>query len=164
MSIIRIRTWGDPVLRTPAQPVTEFDRRLQTLVEDMIETMYDAPGVGIAAPQIGVSRRIACFDAQDDLGIRVMINPVLVETKGEWIYEEGCLSVPKHFWEITRPGWVRVQALDANGQEVEYSGDDLLARVILHEIDHLDGRLLIDRLDPALRNKFLLGSEANHSE
>lgn len=97
MAIFPIRTFGDPVLRTPAKPVEEIDDKIRTLIEDMIETMYDAPGVGLAAPQIGVSLRIAVFDANDGLGARAMINPVLVETAGEWEFEEGCLSVPGYW-------------------------------------------------------------------
>lgn len=135
--------------------VTEIDETVRALVRDMIETMYDAPGVGLAANQIGVSRRIAVFDAQDDLGARVMINPEIVETSGEWAYEEGCLSVPGRYWEIVRPGFARVRALDLEGNEVEYAGDGLLGRVLQHEIDHLEGHLLIDRLDKVERKRAL---------
>ncbi len=155
MAIYPIRTFGDPVLRMATKSVTEIDETVRALVRDMIETMYDAPGVGLAANQIGVSRRIAVFDAQDDLGPRVMINPEIVESSGEWTYEEGCLSVPGRFWEIARPGFVRVHALDLEGNQVEYAGDGLLGRVLQHEIDHLEGYLLIDRLDKAERKRAL---------
>ncbi len=155
MAIHTIRTFGDPVLRLETKPVTEIDETVHTLVQDMIETMYEAPGVGLAANQIGISRKIAVFDAQDELGPRVMINPEIVELSGEWVYEEGCLSVPGHWWEIKRPGFARARALDLDGNEVEYAGDGLLGRVLQHEIDHLNSSLLIDRLDRAERKKAL---------
>jgi peptide deformylase len=150
-----IRTFGDPVLRLETKPVTEIDDVVRTLVQDMIETMYEAPGVGLAANQIGVPRRIAVFDAQDELGPRVMINPEIVELSGEWMYEEGCLSVPGHWWEISRPGFARVKAMDLDGNDVEYAGDGLLGRVLQHEVDHLDQKLLIDRLDKPTRKRAL---------
>jgi len=137
------------------KPVTEIDDTVRALVRDMIETMYDAPGVGLAANQIGVPRRIAVFDAQDEMGARVMINPEIVETSGEWEYEEGCLSVPGRYWNIVRPGFARVLALDLDGNEIEYAGDGLLGRVLQHEVDHLEGLLLIDRLDRAERKQAL---------
>ncbi|HIE22180.1 MAG TPA: peptide deformylase [Acidimicrobiia bacterium] len=155
MAIYPIRTFGDPVLRMEAKPVTEIDDTVRALVRDMIETMYDAPGVGLAANQIGVPRRIAVFDAQDEMGARVMINPEIVETSGEWEYEEGCLSVPGRYWNIVRPGFARVLALDLDGNEIEYAGDGLLGRVLQHEVDHLEGLLLIDRLDRAERKQAL---------
>jgi peptide deformylase len=155
MAIYTIRTFGDPVLRLETKPVTEIDETVHTLVQDMIETMYEAPGVGLAANQIGISRKIAVFDAQDELGPRVMINPEIVELSGEWVYEEGCLSVPGHWWEIKRPGFARARALDLDGNEVEYAGDGLLGRVLQHEIDHLNTGLLIDRLDRGERKKAL---------
>ncbi len=142
-------------MRLETKTVTEIDDAVRTLVQDMIETMYAAPGVGLAANQIGVARKIAVFDAQDDLGPRVMINPEIVELSGEWVYEEGCLSVPGHWWEIERPGFARARALDLDGKEVEYAGDGLLGRVLQHEIDHLDSKLLIDRLDKSVRKKAL---------
>ena len=150
-----IRTFGDPVLRLETKPVTDIDDAVRTLVQDMIETMYEAPGVGLAANQIGVPRRIAVFDAQDELGPRVMINPEIVELSGEWVYEEGCLSVPGHWWEITRPAFARVRAIDLDGNDVEYAGDGLLGRVLQHEVDHLDQKLLIDRLDKPARKRAL---------
>lgn len=137
------------------KPVTDIDGSLRSLVESMIETMYAAPGVGLAANQIGVSRRVAVFDAQDELGPRVMINPEIVETEGEVEFEEGCLSVPGHYWEISRPAFVRVKAIDLDGNEVEYSGDGLLGRVLQHETDHLDGLLLLDAMPKRTRKKAL---------
>jgi len=147
MAIYPIRTFGDPVLRVETKTVTYVDDVVRSLVQDMIETMYEAPGVGLAANQIGITRKIAVFDAQDGLGPRAMINPEIVEVSGEWEYEEGCLSVPGHWWPIKRPGFARARALDLDGEEVEYAGDGLLGRVLQHEIDHLDQRLLIDWKD-----------------
>lgn len=155
MAIYPIRTFGDPVLRMETKPITDIDATVRKLAGDMIEAMYDAPGVGLAANQIGIARRIAVFDAQDELGPRVMINPELVETAGEVEMDEGCLSVPGHWWEITRPAFARVQALDLDGAEVEYAGDGLLGRVLQHEIDHLDGVLLLDVLPKRARKKAL---------
>lgn len=143
------------MLRLTTKPVAEIDDTIKVLVNDMIEVMYAAPGVGLAANQIGVSKRIAVFDAHDDLGPRVMINPEIVELSGEWEYEEGCLSVPGYVWEIKRPGFARVRALDIAGNQVEYAGDGLLGRVLQHEVAHLDGGLLIDILGRLERKRAL---------
>lgn len=155
MAIYPIRTFGDPVLRMETKPIIDIDSTVHTLANDMLETMYDAPGVGLAANQIGIARRIAVFDANDELGPRVMINPELIETEGEVEMEEGCLSVPGHWWEITRPAFARVKALDLDGNDVEYAGDGLLGRVLQHEIGHLDAGLLIDVLPKRVRKKAL---------
>jgi len=155
MAIYPIRVFGDPVLRMETKRVENIDEKVHTLVRDLIETMYEAPGVGLAANQIGVSRRIAVFDVQDELGPRVMINPQVVETAGDWEYEEGCLSVPERYWEINRPAFARVTALDLDGAPVEYAGDGLLGRVLQHEVDHLDGHLLLDRLSKRVRKNAL---------
>lgn len=155
MAIFPIRTFGDPVLRTPTKPVDEIDDGVRKLVDDLIETMYDAPGVGLAANQIGVSRRVAVFDAQDGLGARVMINPQIVETAGTLVFDEGCLSVPGHYWSITRPSFARVRCLDLDGREIEYAGEDLLGRVLQHEVGHLDGGLLIDHLERKVKKQAL---------
>lgn len=155
MAIYPIRTFGDPVLRLETKPVEDITDTLRTLAQDMIETMYEAPGVGLAANQIGVSKRMAVFDAQDELGPRVMINPRVVETSGEVEMDEGCLSVPGYWWEITRPAFARVRAIDLDGNEVEYAGDGLLGRVLQHEVAHLDGGLLLDVLPKRTRKKAL---------
>ncbi len=139
----------------PASPVKEIDKGVRKLVTDMIETMYAAPGVGLAAPQIGVSRAVIVFDAQDEKGARVLINPELVESDGDYEYEEGCLSVPGHYWPITRPGYVRARGLNVEGETVEYFGEGLLGRVLQHEIDHLRGILLIERLEKKVRKQAL---------
>lgn len=155
MALFPIRRFGDPVLRMPASPVKEIDTGVRKLVTDMIETMYAAPGVGLAAPQIGVSRAVIVFDAQDEKGARVLINPELVESDGDYEYEEGCLSVPGHYWPITRPGYVRARGLNLDGEAVEYFGEGLLGRVLQHEIDHLRGILLIERLEKKVRKQAL---------
>lgn len=144
MALFPIRTFGDPVLRTVTEPIDDITSALERLVDDMFETMYDAPGVGLAAPQIGVSKAIFVADVGD--GPFVMINPEIVETDEEWVWDEGCLSVPERFWPITRPGFARARGLDMNGDAVEYSGDELMGRVLQHEIDHLNGILLFERL------------------
>ena len=155
MPVYPIRTFGDPVLRMNASPVKEIDATIERLVEDMIETMYAAPGVGLAAPQIGVSKAVFVFDAQDELGARVLINPALVEESGELEFEEGCLSVPGYFWPITRPEFARIRGLDLDGTEVEHSGTGLKGRVLQHEFDHLGGTLLIERLERRQRKQVL---------
>ncbi|MEX0865318.1 MAG: peptide deformylase [Acidimicrobiia bacterium] len=155
MATLPIRTFGDPVLRMKTKPIIDVDETVRILVKDMMETMYAAPGVGLAANQIGVTRRIAVFDAQDELGPRVMINPEILETSGTLEYDEGCLSVPGRYWEITRPAFARVRALDLDGNQVEYQGEGLLGRVLQHEIAHLDGGLLFDELPKRVRKKVL---------
>ncbi|HSF86462.1 MAG TPA: peptide deformylase [Acidimicrobiia bacterium] len=153
MPLYPIRTFGDPVLRTPAATIDEITSDLARLVDDMLETMYEAPGVGLAAPQIGVSRRLFVADAGD--GPFVMINPEIVETSDEWTFDEGCLSVPGRFWPIARPAYARARGLDLHGEEVEYEGDELMGRVLQHEIDHLNGILLLERLPKRTRKAAL---------
>ena len=153
MSIFPIRTFGDPVLRSRAGEVAQIDDSIRRLVDDLIETMRDAPGVGLAAPQIGISKRVVVFDVGD--GPKALINPVLLETSGEWVFEEGCLSVPNRFWPIERPAFARARGLDEFGEVVEYAGEELLGRVLQHEIDHLEGMLLIGRLERRVRKQAL---------
>jgi peptide deformylase len=140
-----IRVFGDPVLRTPTAPVTEIDGALKQLVDDMLETMYAAPGVGLAAPQVGVQKRFFVYDVGDGPG--VVINPEIKEASGEWVHDEGCLSVPGLFWPITRPKLVHLVGQDIDGNDVEFEADELMARMFQHEVDHLDGTLLLSRLD-----------------
>lgn len=154
MAIFPIRTFGDPVLRAGTTRVEEFDASLRRLAEDMLETMYDAPGVGLAAPQIGVSKSICVFDAGE--GPRVLVNPEIMESSGAWEFDEGCLSVPGHYWTIERPAYARVVGQDLDGVPVEYAGEELLGRVLQHEIDHLNGLLLIQRLDRPTRKAALV--------
>ena len=145
MAIHTIRVYGDPVLRTPTGLVNDIDAALNRLIDDMIETMYDAPGVGLAANQVGVQKRLFVWDIGDGPG--VAINPVVSGHAGEWSYDEGCLSVPGLWWPILRPEQVHLKALDRDGNEYEVDADEMLARVFLHETDHLDGHLLLSRLD-----------------
>jgi peptide deformylase len=140
-----IRTYGDPVLNSRAAAVTEIDAKIAALVERMTEAMYAAPGVGLAANQIGVQRRLFVYDVGD--GPVVVINPELVESQGEFVYEEGCLSVPGLSWEITRPDAVHLIGLDLDGNEISIETDEFEGRVLQHELDHLDGILLIEHLD-----------------
>jgi peptide deformylase len=143
-----IRVFGDPVLKRPTADVTDIDGVLVKLVDAMYETMHAAPGVGLAAPQVGVQKRFFVYEVpDDDGGPSVLLNPRVVETSGEWEYEEGCLSLPGLAFDIVRPKLVTVKGLDLDGNEVVLQGDELLGRIFLHEIDHLDGVLMLDRLD-----------------
>ena len=151
MAIHRIRVHGDPVLRQPTAPVTDIDGALARLVEDMFETMYDAPGVGLAANQVGVQKRLFVWDIGE--GPFVAINPRVDGHAGEWTYDEGCLSVPGLFWPIPRPKQVHLTAVDLDGNEMSIHADEMLARVFLHETDHLDGVLLLERLDAEQRRE-----------
>jgi peptide deformylase len=144
--IMPIRILGDPVLRSPAKPVTSFVRRLRTLRDDMLETRYDAPGVGLAAPQVGISLRLFGFD-DGASGPAVMANPSLSSPEGEVLEEEGCLSIPGPYHETKRFERIACRGQDVDGEPIELTGDGLLARIFQHETDHLEGRLYIDRLD-----------------
>jgi peptide deformylase len=144
--VLVIRTLGDPVLRQPARPVRTFDRALRALAEDMLETMYAAPGVGLAGPQVGVSSRIFTFD-DGQTGPMVMVNPVLSGAEGSIVEEEGCLSIPGPYHSTPRVARITCQGQDPDGRPVSITGEGLLARIFQHETDHLDGRLYIDRLD-----------------
>ncbi len=142
-----IRIVGDPVLRQRADEVTDIDARLVRLVDDMFTTMYDAPGVGLAAPQVGVQKRFFIYDLDHGDGQQVLINPVVEESDGEWEFTEGCLSIPGLHFDIVRPRRIHVTGVDLEGHEVSLEADDYLARVIQHELDHLDGVLMLERLD-----------------
>ncbi len=151
MAIFPIRVYPDPVLRSNAEMIDVFDEDLRRLADDLFETMYDAPGVGLAAQQIGIAKRLFVADIGE--GPFVMVNPEIVETSGEWTFEEGCLSVPERFWEISRPSFARAAGFDLDGNAIEYSGDELMGRVLQHEIDHLSGGLVIERLSKAERKQ-----------
>jgi peptide deformylase len=142
-----IRIVGDPVLRQRATEVEEIDGRLAKLAEDMLETMYDAPGLGLAAPQVGVQKRFFVYDLGAGDGPDVLINPVVTESEGEWEFFEGCLSVPGLHFDIVRPKLIHVTGIDLDGNEVSFEADELFARLIQHEMDHLDGILLLEHLD-----------------
>jgi peptide deformylase len=144
--IIPIRTLGDPVLRAPSKPVDAFDRSLGKLVDDMVETMYAAQGVGLAAPQVGVSLRLFVFD-DGETGPTFVANAELSDALGEIITDEGCLSIPGPYYPTTRAERIRCKGLDVHGRPWELEGEGLLARIFQHETDHLDGMLFIDRLD-----------------
>lgn len=147
--ILRIRKYGDPVLETPAEPVTEFNGELRQLAEDMFETMYANKGIGLAAPQVGVSKRLAVIDAsagEDPSAKLILVNPVILVKEGVQIGEEGCLSIPGFREDVKRAYRVRVRAQDLEGSFFETEGEELLARVIQHEIDHLDGILFLQHL------------------
>lgn len=148
MGIRTIRTEGDPVLRKVCKEVKMITPRTQVLIEDMLDTMYEANGVGLAAPQIGILKRIVVIDVGE--GPIVMINPKILETSGEQTGTEGCLSLPGLCGTVTRPNYVKVEATDENGDLYELEGTELLARAICHECDHLDGVLYRDKAEGGL--------------
>ncbi|MCY3964374.1 MAG: peptide deformylase [Acidobacteria bacterium] len=149
MSVLPIRLYPDPVLRVQCAPVEDFGSDLRRLAADMIETMHEAPGVGLAAPQVGVALRVAVVDAtagMDPDAVRVLVNPRVVDSAGVDTDTEGCLSIPDFTEKVTRPATVRVAAVDLEGVPFELNAEELEARVIQHELDHLDGVLFVDRL------------------
>ena len=153
--IYPIVKYPDPVLQKPAEPITTFDANLRQLVDDMFASMYDAQGIGLAAPQIGISQRLTVIDLsfqKDPKQKIVLINPEIVEKKGKQVEEEGCLSLPEIRDRVVRAAQVKVRALDAHGMPVEVDGEELLARALQHEIDHLDGILFIFRLSRLKRD------------
>lgn len=153
MAILPIRTFGDPALRERARPVERFDAALQRLAEDMIETMHDAPGVGLAAPQVGRPIRLIVFDIGEDP--RAVVNPELTGLEGEQLGEEGCLSLPGLYFPVRRAMRATARGFDPSGEPVTIEGEELLARVLQHEVDHIDGVLFIDRLDEEERRRAL---------
>ena len=149
MAIRNIRTYGDEILTKRAKEVEEIDERTKELIEDMIETLHKNNGVGLAAPQVGVLKRIIVIDIYEEgTDVFVLINPEIIKTKGEQTVEEGCLSLPNQFAKIVRPAEVTVKALDKDGKKVKLVGKDLLAQALSHEIDHLNGELFIDKIIP----------------
>ena len=151
MALLEIREYGkDDVLLKKCKPVKELTPRLKTLIEDMLDTMYDADGVGLAAPQVGVLRRICVIDVGE--GPVVLINPEVLETSGEQTGSEGCLSVPGKTGIVTRPNYAKVKALNENMEEIIVEGEELMARALLHEIDHLDGNIYVDKVEGELYN------------
>ncbi|MEG2016894.1 MAG: peptide deformylase [Clostridium sp.] len=145
MAIRNIRKDGDPVLRKISKVVTNFEDRTQVLIDDMIETMNEAKGVGLAAPQVGILKRIVVVDIGE--GPIVLVNPEIIEVKGEVNEKEGCLSIPRKEGNVVRPEYVKVKAQDRRGNAIELEGEELLARAFCHEIDHLNGILYIDKLE-----------------
>ena len=159
MAIRKIRTMGDRILNKVCRPVEEMTPKLRELVEDMLETMYDAYGVGLAAPQVGMLKRIVVIDVGDENGPYVLINPAIKETSGEQTGEEGCLSVPGKTGVVTRPNHVKVKAYNADMEEFTLEGEELLARAICHELDHLEGKLYVDCVEGELMNTEDLNEE-----
>jgi peptide deformylase len=150
MALRQVRIQGDSVLEKVCRPVEKMTPRLQTLIQDMLETMYDKDGVGLAAPQVGVLRRIAVIDIGE--GPLVLVNPQVLETSGSQTGEEGCLSLPGKSGQVTRPNYARVRALNENMEAFEVEGTELLARALLHEIDHLDGHMYTEKVEGALHD------------
>jgi peptide deformylase len=153
MAVLNVRKYGDPVLRRRAATVTEVTPEVRRLVEDMIDTMYDEVGIGLAAPQIGVSLRLIVVGDDEGRTARALVNPRIVDQGGQVTAEEGCLSIPGIFAQVTRAEWVKVEGEDLDGRPVTIEGRGLRARVYQHEMDHLDGILFIDRLDPLARDR-----------
>jgi len=148
----QIRTFGDPVLASQAAAVTDIDGKVVRIVEEMFDTLYDSDsGIGLAAPQVGIQRQIFVWDMDDEP--MVILNPTIAESDGEWVYEEGCLSIPGLYVEMTRPKTVLMKGIDMNGNEISLEADELEARLFQHELDHLNGVLMFDRMQPEQRKQ-----------
>lgn len=150
MAIRKIRELGEEVLTKKCKEVTKMNLRTKILIEDMLDTMYEAAGVGLAAPQVGVLKRVVVVDVGD--GPIVLVNPVIIETDGEQTGEEGCLSVPGKAGTVTRPNYVKVRAFNEDMEEFEVEGEELLARAFCHEIDHLEGKVYVDLVEGELHD------------
>ncbi len=148
MAIRMIREENEPILRKISKPVKEITPKITELIEDMLDTMYEANGVGLAAPQVGMLKRIVVIDIGE--GPVILINPEIVETRGEQTGNEGCLSVPGKMGVVTRPNYAKVNAVDITGQNITVEGEELMARALCHEIDHLDGILYTDKVEGEL--------------
>ena len=147
-----IRTFGDPVLLTQSAAITDIDGKLVRLVQEMFETLYQSnSGIGLAAPQVGVQSQIFVWDMGEQP--LVILNPSIVESDGEWVYDEGCLSIPGLFVEMTRPKTVLMKGIDLTGNEISFEADELEARLFQHELDHLNGVLMFDRMQPEQRKQ-----------
>lgn len=164
MALLNILEFPAPQLRTVAKPVDEVDGNIKQLIDDMLETMYDAPGIGLAATQVDVHKRVIVMDLSEDQSEpQVFINPEITSLDDETReYDEGCLSVPGFYESVSRPAHVKINALDRNGEPFELSSDGLLAVCIQHEIDHLDGKLFVDYLSPLKRNRIRSKLEKTH--
>ena len=154
MAILEINEYGEPVLREKALPVKEVTPEILNIIKDMAETMYSDSGVGLAAPQVGVSKRIILVDGEED-GLIVLINPMIIKSEGEAVAEEGCLSIPGIYSQVKRASKVTVKALNENGDPIEITKEALTARALQHEIDHLDGILFVDRIGRMERQMLL---------
>ena len=146
-----IRIFGDPVLKTEAAVVTDINGKVATLADEMLDVMYEAPGLGLAAPQIGIQKQIFVYDV--GAGPKTIINPKIAESSGEWLYEEGCLSIPGLYVEMLRPKDVLMVGLDLDGNEVQVEATELEARLFQHELDHLHGVLMFERMTPEQRKE-----------
>ena len=166
MALRNIREYGDEVLARPCKEVKEITPRVKELVEDMLETMYDANGVGLAAPQVGVLKRIVVIDVSPEADQPlVLINPVILEKDGEQTGYEGCLSLPGKSGIVTRPNHVKAKAMDLEGNEFEIEGEELLARAICHELDHLDGHMYVEKVQGDLvDNEDLIAQQEEDAE
>lgn len=154
MAILNILHYPDPRLRNKAEPVREVNDEIRQLADDMLETMYDAPGIGLAAIQVNVKKRVIVIDiSEDNSDPLVLINPEVIEAEGEREFEEGCLSVPEAYEAVTRADKIKVKALNFDNESYEFSADGLLATCIQHEIDHLDGKLFVDYLSNLKRQR-----------
>ena len=153
MAVLKVRRYGDPVLRRRAALVEAITPEVRSLASDMIETMYDEVGIGLAAPQVGVSTRLMVVGDEEGRGAQVLVNPTISAQGGKVTAEEGCLSLPGVFAQVTRSEWVTLEAQDLEGRPVAVTARGLRARVFQHEIDHLDGVLFIDRLEPVVRDR-----------
>ena len=151
MAIRKIREMGDSVLTKTCKEVTEVTERTMVLIDDMFETMYEAGGVGLAAPQVGILKRIAVIDTTGEDPI-LLINPVIVETDGEQVGQEGCLSLPGKSGVVRRPNYVKVEAYDENMEKFVIEGTELLARALCHEIEHLDGHMYVEKVEGELQD------------
>jgi peptide deformylase len=152
MAIRTIRLQGDPILGKVCRPITEVTPRIRTLAEDMVETMYDANGVGLAAPQVGILKRLVVIDIEDEHGPYIMINPELIESSGEQTGDEGCLSIPGKAGTVTRPNYAKAKYYDLDMNECVVEGEELLARAICHELEHLEGHLYVEKVEGELRD------------
>lgn len=162
MALRKIRIMGDEILTKKCKEVKEMTPHLKELVDDMLETMYDADGVGLAAPQVGVLRRIVVIDVGD--GPIIMVNPIILETSGEQTGEEGCLSLPGKVGVVKRPNYVKVKALNENMEPFELEGEELLARAMVHEIDHLDGHMYTEFVEGEVHDVIYESSEESYAE
>ena len=152
MAVLSVRLYGDPILRTVAEPVATVTPEIKQIVSDMVESMWHQVGIGLAAPQVGISLRILVMDDGKG-GAQALVNPAITDRGGSVREEEGCLSLPGIFADVERSKWIRVSALDDEGRPMGFEAQGLRAKVIQHEIDHLDGVLFIDRLPPVTRDR-----------
>jgi peptide deformylase len=153
MAVLKVRRYGDPVLRRRAVPVEQVTPDIRRLADDMVDTMYDEVGIGLAAPQVGTSIRLMVVGDEEGRGAQVLLNPAITAQGGSVTAEEGCLSLPGVFAQVTRSEWVTLEAQDLEGRPIAITARGLRARVFQHEIDHLDGVLFIDRLEPVVRDR-----------